>query len=458
MMNDPLRSPKELNFNSATLDLCKDIASIASTINEFRPLDEPVLAEIRKRLLEDRIYNSNAIEGNTLSLRETQVILEAGAVIDVGRGKEATEVLNLGAAIREIQTFVDDRPRWSDDATFLAVHGILMKNIGDSFAGSVRTESVILRGAKHQPPGPEKLSALLTSFFNTLRASETVEPIQLATWTHWAIARIHPFIDGNGRMARLWQDLILFGNRYSAAIIRAANRREYYDALTAADDGHFDRLAQIVGQGVAYNLQAYLDTCRERDNLKGWAQQIVGEAHAAVAERRRAEYMRWCRGMLQVQDAFNRCATQITSVSDGTIEVQCQSFDIIEQPTWETLRSGGGARSTWFFWLNLRKGESRLQYCFFFGTHFFHEADKGLAGLEAQTSLLVSEQQGNNSARRLDQIEGLSLRLREIMISDGDLLTRCVDPASGVERCEKPKSAVAVAQEFISQAILHRMR
>ena len=457
-MSQPLPTPKELCFNPATLDLCRDIAEMAATINNSRPLPEHVLAEVQKRLLEDRVYNSNAIEGNTLSLRETQLILETGSIMDVGRGKEATEVLNLGNAIREIQSFVDDRTRWSDHQTFLSVHRILMETIGDSFAGMVRTDSIIIRGAKHQPPEPEVLPVMLQWLWKTLRESESCEPIQLATWTHWAIARIHPFLDGNGRMARLWQDLILFGKRYSAAIIRAAHRREYYDALTATDGGHFDRLAQLIGQSVANSLQIYLDACRESDELKGWALQIVGEAHTAVDERRRAEYMRWSRGMLQVQDAFFRCATQITSVSDGAIEVQCRPFDIIEQPTWESLRSGVRASNTWFFWLNLRKGDSRIQYCFFFATHFFHEVDKELAGLEAQTSLLVSEQQGDNSATRLDQIPDIPLRLREIMIINGELLTRCVDPASGEECCENPRNAVAVAQEFIGQAILHRVR
>jgi len=451
-------SPQDLHLDSATLDLCQDVANMALVINDFRPLAEPVVAEIRKRMLEDGVYNSNAIEGNTLSLQETQMILETGAVVDVGRGREATEVLNLGAAIREIQSFVDDRTRWSDHKSFLSVHGILMKKIGDSFAGIVRNESVMIRAANYQPPGPEKLAELLAWLWSTLQESKDCEPIRLATWTHWSIARIHPFIDGNGRMARLWQDLILFGNRYSAAIIRATNRREYYHALTSADDGRFDRLAQLIGLGVATNLQGYLDACRETDELKGWAQEIVGEAHAAVEERRRAEYLRWCRGMLQLKDAFVRCAAQITYVSDGTIDVEFRPFDIIEQPTWESLRSGPGASKTWFFWLNIRKGDSRIQYCFFFAKHFFHEAGEVVAGLEAQTSLLVSEQQGNDSARRLDQIPNLPLRLREILIKDGELLTRCMEPATGRELYEKPKSHVSVAQEFISQAILHRMR
>ena len=119
-MSQQLPTPKELSFNPATLDLCRDIAEMAATINNSRPLPEHVLAEVQKRLLEDRVYNSNAIEGNTLSLRETQLILETGSIMDVGRGKEATEVLNLGNAIREIQSFVDDRTRWSDHQTFLS--------------------------------------------------------------------------------------------------------------------------------------------------------------------------------------------------------------------------------------------------------------------------------------------------------------------------------------------------
>ena len=460
-----LQRPDEFAFDNATVELIADVKAMTATMNDFRPLQKDVLDEIQKSLLEDRVFNSNAIEGNTLGLRETQRILEAGAVIDVSKRREATEVLNLGAAIQRIQSFVNDESRWSDESSFLEVHKLLMTGIRDDIAGMIRIESVIVTGAKHQPPAPEQIKGLLDEFLSTLRRSVHIDPIRLATWAHWAIARIHPFEDGNGRMARLWQDLVLFGRQYTAAVIRASTRKEYYKALTDADDGKFDPLAQMIGQSVAETLQSYLNACREHDDQKDWARELVGEAHAVVAEQRRLEYLRWTRGMHTLLDAFQRCATQITTASDGTIEVQVRPFIMIDQPTWESLRSGVGAAKTSYFWVNFRKGVNRLQYCFFFGHHYYHEADQQLALLGPSASLLISEQQGFDNAVRVDEIRDLPVTLREVIVLDGQLVQRLVNPvmqgSDGSKQAfvyRQNANAMAIAQTFIKEVLLGRLR
>lgn len=155
-------------------------------------------------------------------------------------------------------------------------------------------------------------------------------------------------MDGNGRMARLWQDLILFGSKLTAAVIRQEERSEYYASLTSADDGDFNPLIQLVTRSLNRTLQIYVNAQREVDELKHWAVDIVGETNARVDEKRRLEYLRWVRQMEQVKDAFQRCATQLTTASDGSVEVQVNGFDILDQPTWETLRSGGSASKIWY--------------------------------------------------------------------------------------------------------------
>lgn len=453
-----LPSPTGIVLDGATHELIADVAEMSRAIDKFRPLPPDVLDSIEKSLLEDRIFNSNAIEGNTLGLRETQRILSIGAIVDVGRRREATEVLNLNASIRRVQTLVGDKNRWGDATCFLEVHRTLMQSLGDDIGGIVRIHSVMVVGAKHQPPSPEELGPLLRRFFELMQECIDLEPVQLATWVHWAIARIHPFGDGNGRMARLWQDLILFGHRYTAAVIRASNRKEYYKALTDADEGKFDPLAQLIGQAVGDNLQSYLNACREHDDQKGWAQEVVGEAHAVVAEQRRLEFLRWSRGMQTLLDAFQRCATQITSASDGTIEVQVRPFPIIDQPTWESLRAGVGAARTWYFWLNFRKGGNRLQYCFYFGHHYFGEADHELPPLGPSASLLISEQQGSANAVRLDQIEDLRVTLREIIVLDGQIVQRLADLTTQTSVYEQNANAITIARTFIKEVLLGRLR
>ena len=117
-----------------------------------------------------------------------------------------------------------------------------MKGVNDSIAGVLRNRDVMIAGAKRQPPDSRMVSDLIDKFFQYLREDKQMtNGLVLAAWAHWAIARIHPFEDGNGRLARLWQDMLLLRSDYTAAIIRP-RVDGYYDALSRADEGEFNGL------------------------------------------------------------------------------------------------------------------------------------------------------------------------------------------------------------------------
>ena len=288
-------------------------------------------------------------------LRETKRILQASQIIDVGRRRESQEALNLGQAIAEIQTLVNDEQAWCDVRRFAAVHRTLLAEVNDEAAELLRSEKVMIVGAKHQPPNPLKVRTLLENLFAELQAAQDVEPLWLATWMHWGLARIHPFLDGNGRIARLWQDLILFRSRFTAAVMRQQDRPEYYVSLGAADEGEFNPLLQIVTRSVSKTLQIYINAQREVDELQDWARRLVGESEARLDETRTLEYRRWESQMEGLRDAFERCAVQLTRSSAGSVEVQVRKYEIIDQPTWETLRSGGRFGRTWYFHVDFRR-------------------------------------------------------------------------------------------------------
>jgi len=452
-----LPDPHQIELDGVTLELIKDAEELARQVNEIRPLSGEVLEQIQKRLLGDRVYNSNAIEGNRLTLRETIQVLEAGAVVDVGRKRDAVEALNLEKAIAKVQAMVDDRKQWSNLSTFLDVHATLMEGVDDC-AGTLRNASVMIRGAKYQPPGEGQVRPLLDQFFEFLAEATEVAPIVLATWTHWTIARIHPFLDGNGRMARLWQDLVLFGGGYTAAVIPVTDRNEYYGTLTAADAGDFKPMTRLIARCVISGLNLYLHAAREVDELQGWALEIVGETQARLEQQLELEYIRWKRAMEEVRDAFQRCATQITGASDGSVSVRLEPLPIIDQAAWENLRAGERTPRTWFFWLHFRRGETRIQYCFFFGRHPLSPADNTISGLGPAPCLLISEQQGYESAQRLDTLEGVPLSLRELILIDGRLARRRVDDATGNDTYDRDISPLTVAKEFITEVLLRRLR
>jgi Fic family protein len=447
-----------ISFDQVSTELIGDAVQLAKKVNAFRPLKEELLHKVQKDLLGERVYNSNAIEGSTLSLRETQLVLEAGAAIDVGRKREAQEALNLGNAFGQMQELMDVAQSEVGEQRFRKLHQTLFTGVNDGIAGVYRYQQVLIPGAKHQPPDDSQVANLMNQFFVQLEAASIVSEsaIQVATWAHWCIARIHPFFDGNGRMARLWQDWVLFRGRLTAALIRQTERSRYYDALTSADDGDFNPLAQLVAQSVVTTLQLYVNAFSEADFIQGWARKLVDESDARNEEQRKMEYIRWKLRMEELLDAFERCATQITKASAGEIEVQLKPYEIIDQPTWDSLRSGEGASKTWYFWLNCRRGTTRRQYCFFFGKHLWSPADEKLGHIPPSVCLLISEQQERGEAVRLDMIDESPLSLREILVIDNQLTCRRID-ASGHAKLEHRIEAVNIAQSFLQDVILKRL-
>jgi len=456
-----LPSPDSIVLDGVSTQISADTAELAKRVNDLRPVATEVIQRIERDLLGERVYHSNAIEGNQLTLRETVLVLQSGQTVDVGRRRDATEAKNLGEVIGNLQAAIGNRDLWGNREFFLAQHRILLGGVNDDYAGVFRNKRVMIRGAMYQPPSETHVFDLMDEVFGYLRDSTETEPIRLATWTHWAIARIHPFFDGNGRMARLWQDLILFGHRYTAAVIRATDRERYYKALSAADDEDkpdFNPLAQLITRSVSDNLQVYLNAQRETDELKDWAAEVVGEVHARDNETRRLEYIRWARTMEQVKDAFQRCCTQVTDASDGSIEVQLSPFDIIEQPTWESLRSGSGGSQTWYFWLRFRRGSDRLNYCFFFGHHMSRDEDRHLPGIGPNANLLISEQEGwDESPVRLDKLHGTPLTIRELITIGGQLARRRLDATGNGCVYDENIDSVTVARDFISEVLLRRL-
>ncbi|MDI6601497.1 MAG: Fic family protein [Thermoanaerobacteraceae bacterium] len=200
-------------------------------LDSKRPLSEEVLRNLKEYFDVEWTYNSNAIEGNTLTLTETKLVLEDG--LTVGRGKplkDHLEAINHKEAIDYVEDIVKGNMDISE-AVIKNIHYLLLKGIDDKNAGKYREANVLISGSKHIPPMnvlvPEKMNELITWYD---KSKEIIHPIEHAAEFHLRFTYIHPFIDGNGRCARLLMNLILMRNSYVPAIIRMEDRLEYMDA------------------------------------------------------------------------------------------------------------------------------------------------------------------------------------------------------------------------------------
>lgn len=203
-------------------------------------------------------YNSNSIEGNTLTLRETQMVLQEGVTISGKSLREHFEAVNHETALNHLYDLVDrNHPISSKDV--LSIHALVMRNIQDDFAGRIRNGGVRISGANFTPPNAQKVSSLLDQLFEFVELNPLgLNSIEMASVFHHKFVWIHPFFDGNGRTIRLAMNLILMQSGFPPAIILKNDRAKYYASLNSANKGNYQKLILLMSQALERTLNIYL--------------------------------------------------------------------------------------------------------------------------------------------------------------------------------------------------------
>ena len=234
------------------------ITDLKTRLDGLRPLASAALQRLREQIIVEWTYNSNAIEGSTLSLRETQLILEHGLTIGGKSLREHFEVINHRDAI----DYVEHLANQHDPITahhIRQIHQLVLTKIDDANAGQYRQVSVRIAGASHTPPESWEVARLTTEWVDGLNTAENaLHPIVFAAMAHHRFVAIHPFIDGNGRTGRLIMNLLLMRAGYPPTVILKINRKQYYRVLAQADGGNPKPLVNFVGRAVERSLQLYV--------------------------------------------------------------------------------------------------------------------------------------------------------------------------------------------------------
>lgn len=444
--------PDRITLAPVTQTLIDDVQAAARRVDGYRPLPPDVVQRIDEDLLGERVYGSNAIEGSTLDLRETVLVLRQGIGALVKKKREATEARNLGNAARRIGEWTAASEDCHTVDRLCEIHRLVLQDLDEKCRpGSLRTDRVMIAGAKHQPPRDDLVPTLLEQAMEVLRAGRFGDAVTRGAWAHWAIARIHPFHDGNGRMARLWQDLVLMQGGLTCGVIRPEERRDYLASLAEADEGRFDPLVQLVARRVAETFDKYDAHIASRPALEEWATAVAGEADARAAESRKLEYDRWARRMEQLRAEFEICAAKV-SERLSSASVQVQRFDMLDQSRWESLRAGAGAERTWCFIVRVHKASRWWKYYFFFGKHYWMDEDTDEDRAQHRVCLLVSRSEGHDDAVRLDQIPRCAVTLRQIFVVHNRLVR--VRAEGDRLRYDRDLSALQIAQDFLGEALL----
>jgi Fic family protein len=227
-------------------------------------LHRPLTPAIAHRLHEDlRIrltYHSNAIEGNTLSLRETQVVIEEGLTIGGHSLREHLEATNHARAFDELRHFVETGAPITME-TVHRFHALVLHDL-DETAGTWREQQVYIRGSNHLPPPARQVPEYMAQWVSWLtHEGLQYHPVIRAAIAHHGFVAVHPYLDGNGRCARLLLSLQLLREGYVPAFLLREWKLRYLEALHAADVGEYRSLVNLIGQAVEAGLDFYLDAC-----------------------------------------------------------------------------------------------------------------------------------------------------------------------------------------------------
>ena len=224
-----------------TTAVLKKIDALKAKIDTHRPLDAHMLKQVREYFRIGMAYSSNALEGNSLTETETKIVIEDGITIGGKPVRDHLEALGHSEAYDLL--FRLAKHQEITETNIKELHRLFYYRIDAKRAGKYRKQRVIITGTDFIPPAPDRIPDLMESFIAGLPATRAKRhPVEFAAIIHRELVTIHPFIDGNGRAARLLMNLALIQAGYPLAIIPPVLRREYLDTLNRThkgDDGPF---------------------------------------------------------------------------------------------------------------------------------------------------------------------------------------------------------------------------
>jgi Fic family protein len=249
-----------LEVSDMDAKLLASIEGKKKELDTFRPLPVALVRRLDEEFSLEWTFNSNAIEGNTLTLKETELVVNRGITVGGKSLREHFEAINHLKAVEDLYVYCRKKADLTKDY-ILKLHRMILKNIDDENAGSFRRHNVRIAGAYNLPPDARKISRLMNGFIKWYYENMHKLPIaDLAAKVHYKLTYIHPFLDGNGRTARLLMNLVLIRNGYPPAVILNLDRKKYYRVLKEADMGNMNGFNNFIGKSIERSLVICLNS------------------------------------------------------------------------------------------------------------------------------------------------------------------------------------------------------
>ena len=242
-------------------ELSERIADLKAELDAMRPLTPSLLASIRKPYDLELTYSSNAIEGNTLTLRETKEVIEHGITVSGKPLKDHLEAQDHHHAL-EYMYELAGRDEPIGERIVRELHSLVVKSSQSDIAGRYSPAPRVVSGSSTIFPHPLKVPELMQEFGSSL--AQLPPTPEAAFEAHFRLVNIHPFADGNGRTARLLMNLLLVRDGYRPVAVRPEDRSEYLDSLEIAlNRGDMSRFQMLMHRRLAETMTDYVRVVRE---------------------------------------------------------------------------------------------------------------------------------------------------------------------------------------------------
>lgn len=401
-------------YDSSLRSEIDDLQGRVAEMRNVGKLSPDTLRHIRQYFRLKDIYHSNAIEGNALDIGETRQVVELGLTIAGKPLRDQAEAKNLSAAL----DFLEELAKSSDDPITLhdvrQIHLLILKGIDDANAGGFRKQDVVISGSDFKPPSHmdvENEMGTLMRWLGPVSASGADDAIVTAAAAHAWFAQVHPFIDGNGRTARILMNLVLMRAGYPIAIVTREDRSRYIDALEQSQIGDLTPFIKLISECVSETLEQYEDAAAEQQQQNEWAQSLANRYGRTHLVKVKNEYELW-RSAMELMLSHYRAVVEQLDDELPWLKIYIKEYGMLEFEKYAALRERNSAKRTWFFRVDFRADDRTARYM-----HTFRWADRALAD-HARVSLRLGREETRYNFEWLDDITRPNVpSLREIAYS-----------------------------------------
>jgi len=427
-------------------------------VGEFRtegPLDKVSLAKLEEHFKAAHVYHSAGIEGNRLTMQETVLVLTEGIDIRGERLQDALEVKHLGTAFDFLKTLAEAE-QTVRESDIRDLHRLLIGDDAGKSPGEYRKVGVVILGSEHKPPEPFDVPPRMEQLISWVNTNIDKSPIIVAAVAHHELANIHPFVDGNGRVARLLMNLILLKRGFPICNIkRGPEKAAYYEALGFADVGIFESIISTVLTGSSELFVEYVRIRTETKRMADWSQHWGTKAKEVLMRRESKEMELWRSRMRQVFLEFEKASELLNDQLNGIVEINFHDYNNeISFEKYQTLVERGQIPHGNAFSINFfQKSHARRERFMF---RYFRNRTKFKAPLHKIITLELNRYEGEETGyvRLSDLPWAKKLRLRELYFKpEGEFVVRWFNSQTNQETELKNHTIAESAQWFFDDIL-----